>query len=355
VIAPLLREEGWPKAGVVGNAGCTTTGPLDSRQGVSHAPRVRRSRRIALFCLVAALIIPGSGGAQAPLGGEPSLDYDQPFMEAYREAEPITVWPIKKVLHEIPELKKLKPAADQSALPATLERAAQRLQTFWADFQNTSSLETIEESRQLEGLGTNMDHAVQQFRYLMLTDPDNPLQVREYRTDLEGRERNSDPALSGFVQTTGFTSLPLIFGAEEQRLTDFRDLGVAMLHDHACRAVAFAQHVDPSAFSRWHIEDQRVPILIQGVAWIDPADGQVLQIRSDLLAPQPRVALRRATTVVTFAPVQFHTSAGAFWLPREVKVDIDLDRYNFVNRHIYSDYQVFTVSTGQKTQRAANP
>ena len=68
-------------------------------------------------------------------------------------------------------------------------------------------------------------------------------------------------------------------------------------------------------------------------------------MRTDLLAPQPRVGLRRATTVVTFAPVQFHNKRGVFWLPLDVTVTVDLDKYTFVNRHTYSDYQVFTVVT----------
>jgi len=267
-------------------------------------------------------------------------------MDAYGAAQPITTWPLKRILHEIPELRGLKPAADQSKLAATTALVATYLETFWRDFQNTSSLETIQESRELAlSPFSDPDHAVQQFRYLMLTDPNDPLQIKEYRTDLHGNDRSGEGAIAGFLRTSGFTSLPLLFGPREQPLTDYRDLGSQELHHHLCRVIAFAQHVTPAAASRWTLGGEQVPVLVQGVAWIDPAGGQVLQMRTDLLAPQPRVGLHRATTIVTFAPVQFHSRPGNFWLPLSVTVTVDLDKYTFVNRHTYSDYQVFTVLT----------
>jgi len=304
-----------------------------------------------VYVALVALMAAGLGVAQSPDNSQAASDSDKPFLDAYRTAEPLTTWPLKRVLHEIPDLKGLKPAADQSALPAALAQVAANLETFWKNFQNTSSLETIQESRELTtSLSAEADRAVQRFRYLMLTDPDDPLQIKEYRTDLQGRERNSEPAASGFVRTSGFTSLPLVFGPNEQPVTDYRDLGSEALHGRACRVLAFAQHVDPAAMSHWNIGGEQIPILVQGIAWIDAAGGQVVQMRTDLLAPQPRVGLHRATTIVTFAPVGFHSSAGsAFWLPHEVSVSIDLDKYTFLNRHLYSEYQVFTVSTGQKT------
>lgn len=312
--------------------------------------------RPTLYVALAALIPAGPGIACIPVSPQAAADADTPFLDAYRSAEPLTTWPLKRILHEIPELKGLKSAADQSALPATLVQAAANLETFWMNFQNTSSVETIDESRRLRranaGAEPETDDAVQRFRYLMLTDPDNPLRIKEYRTDLQGRERNSE-AVSGFLRTSGFTSLPLIFGSGEQPLTAYRDLGSQTLRGRLCRVLAFAQHVDPAAMSRWEIAGQQIPILVQGIAWIDPARGQVVQMRTDLLAPQPRATLGRATTLVKFAPVEFRRSHGVLWLPSEVTVTVDLEAYTFINRHRYSEYQVFTVSTGGKAPQAS--
>lgn len=314
------------------------------------------SRRTDLSYLVAAAVASAALAMARPPRPQAVTDANKVFMDAYRSADPIVDWPLKKMLHEIPELKGLQPAADQSALPATLTQAAERLQTFWQDFQNTSSLETIEESRQRHTMpASDIEQATRQFRYLMMTDPANPVQIEEYRTDSQGRDRNSEPAAWGFLRTSGFASLPLVFGAGAQPLCGFRNLGSQILRQRLYKVVAFAQHVDPAALSHWHIQDQDIPILIQGVAWIDPANGQVVQLRSDLLAPQPRVALRRATTLVTLAPVEFHNSRGVFWLPEDVTVTIDLDTFTFVNRHHYSDYQKFTVSTDEKTTQSGAP
>lgn len=299
--------------------------------------------RPALVAALSVALLPANRLAAAR-----SSDPDQPFIDAYRGAEPVTTWPLKRILHEGPGLKGLKPAPDQSALPVALAKVAARLESFWHNFQNTTSIETIEESRELTNSpAAENERAVQRFRYLMLTDPANPLQIKEYRTDLQGRARNSQPAASGFVRTSGFTSLPLVFGPNEQLITDYRDLGSQVLRERQCRVLAFAQHIDPAGMSHWNIAGQEIPILVQGVAWIDAAGGQVVQMRTDLLAPQPRAGLHRATTVVTFAPVQFHRLPATFWLPHEVSVSIDLDRYTYTNRHYYTDYRLFAVLTSK--------
>ncbi|HEV3279715.1 MAG TPA: hypothetical protein VG860_23215 [Terriglobia bacterium] len=335
--------------------------PCHAGNRLLPAPALRHARFMQAgtrwkMVYVAAGALAWATMTAAPLPHPQSaVDTDTPFMGAYRRAQPIVDWPLKQVLHEIPELKGLKPAADQSALAATLSGAAQRLETVWKDFENTSSIETIEQSRQHINPPTDdVDQAEQRFRYLMLTDPDNPLRIMEYRTDLQGRAHNTGLAVAGFLETSGFASLPLFFDSQDQRLSDFRDFGSQTLHGRSCRVVAFAEHVDPSGvLSRWSIGKGKIPVLIQGVAWID--DNQIVEMRTDLLAPQPSIALSRATTLVTFAPVQFHNAAGALWLPQEVVVTIDLDNHSYINRHRYSDYQLFSVSTGEKPQSPQAP
>lgn len=316
-----------------------------------------------LICATAAVLasaamsrVPGAASNQASNAQLPDGP-DKPFFEAYGNAQPMVAWPLKKILHEIPEIKGLKPSSDQSLLAPVMARASARLTAFWQDFENTSSLETIEVSRQRINPPTDdVDRAVQQFRYLMLTDPQNPQRIMEYRTDLQGHARSAQPGTAGFLETSGFASLPLLFGAQDQQLSDFRDLGSQSVHGRNCEVICFAQHVVPSAaLSRWSIGRGTVPVLLQGVGWIDAASGQIVEIRTDLLAPQPGVGLRRATTIATFEPIQFRNAAGTVWLPSEVTVTVDLDNHTFVNRHRYSDYQRFTVSTGGKQQNPTAP
>ena len=82
-----------------------------------------------------------------PLASKLVAPADELFFEAYRRSDPITKWPLKKMLHQIPELKGLKPATDQSQLPEVLRGVSENLQKFVTDFVNITALETIEEAQ----------------------------------------------------------------------------------------------------------------------------------------------------------------------------------------------------------------
>jgi hypothetical protein len=277
------------------------------------------------------------------------IESDASFFEAYRRDVPITSWPLKKILREIPELAGLEPAVDQSPLPEILRRVGENLQTFLADFVNTTSLETIEETQKNKFWGTQ-ESVVQQFHYLMLAEREgNTENLVEHRADPHGREERPDKLIEDFLKTTGFASMPLFFGLREQHLSDFRYLGQQSLQGRRTEVVAFAEHIEPAAVrGRFVVGHTSVPLLLQGVAWIHTNDYQILQMRTDLLAPQPGVELKRATTVVSFESVKFQGRAAAFWLPQEVDVTLDQGNYLFVNRHRYSDYQLFKVEILQQ-------
>jgi VWFA-related protein len=274
-------------------------------------------------------------------------------VEGYPHGSTITNWPLKRTLHEIPELKGLEPITDQSRLPEILRRVGENLQTFLTNFVSTASLETIEETRRDNSWGMGRhERIVQRFHYLMLAQQEgNAENLVEYRTDLHGREERSDNLIENFLKTTGFASMPFFFGPQEQPLSDFRYLGQQPIKGSRTEVVAFAQHTEPAAVrGRFVIGKTSLPMLLQGVAWIDSSGYQILQMRTDLLAPQPGAALKRLTTVVLFAGIKFRDRPSAFWLPQEVEVTLDQGNCIYANRHRYSDYQLFKVEILQDVQ-----
>jgi VWFA-related protein len=271
--------------------------------------------------------------------------------EAYHRTNTIMNWSLKRTLHEIPELKGLQPTPDQSRLPEVLRCVGETLQTFLKNFVSTTSLETVEATREHKLWATH-DRIVQQFHYLMLAQQkDNADNLVEYRTDLHGREERSDNLIENVMKTTGFASMPFFFGLQEQPLSDFRYLGQQLIDGRRTEVVAFAEHIDPAAVrGRLMTGPISIPLLLQGVAWIDANGYQILRMRTDLLAPQPGAALNRMTTVVSFAGVKFQDLPSAFWLPQEVEVTLLQGDFIYVNRHRYTDYQLFKVETQEKLQ-----
>lgn len=266
------------------------------------------------------------------------------FFAAYRLGEPITQWTLKKTLHEIPELRGLKPATDQRQLPQILDRVSENLEKFVENFVNTTSLETIEETT--KGGKPRKAEQVEKFRYMMLARPQaNKFALSEYRTDLQGREIPPPGKLDRrFMKTRGFAAIPLLFAPLQQIWSDFRYLGEQTVDGWSTQVVAFAEHVWPVAvLGRWDRGEESIPLLLQGVAWIRSSDYQVLQMHTDLLAPVP--PLTRLATHVRYANYHFEGGPIAFWLPQEVQVTANDGSYVFTNRHTYSGYQLFRVES----------
>jgi len=174
----------------------------------------------------------------------------------------------------------------------------------------------------------------------------------EYRTDLRGREEHPKLQTIGLIKTTGFAGTPLFFGPLQQHWSSFRYLGRQAIGGINTHVVSFAEHVEPAAvMGHFIVGDISVPLLVQGVAWIRASDYQILQMRTDLLAPLP--PLTRVTAVVHFAEFRLQDAPTTLWLPKEVEVKVDYGGCVFSNRHRYSNYQMFRVSVIQKQPPAA--
>jgi hypothetical protein len=318
-------------------------------------PAIPLARCIAWATTIALLLGPGvltnrAAGAQAE-----STQLNELAFEAYRRAEPLTKWPLKKLLHEIPDLKGLEPAADQSSLPAILARVSDNVKALLSNFVNTTALETIEENRK-RIYPPSDDSIVQRFHYLMVLKNEGPTtNLVEYRTDLHGREERPDTPVQDHVKTIGFASMPLYFSTERQPLSDYRYLGTQTVDNRLVRVVAFAEHPEPAAaLSGIEVQQGYVPALFQGVAWIDADDYQILRVRTDLLAPVLAIGLARETTEVRFQRVHFPKTPAPLWLPEEVDVTIGLqDGITYTNRHRYSAYEIFNVTTNQQVSPPA--
>jgi hypothetical protein len=108
---------------------------------------------------------------------------------------------------------------------------------------------------------------------------------------------------------------------------------------------------------------------IQGIAWVDASSFQILQIRTDLLAPKSLptecVPKDQLQTVVKFKEMRLNENS--MWLPTEVQVHEVLERYpiqsgldckspteqEFRNVHHFTDYR--SVSSVTAPGAAAEP
>lgn len=216
----------------------------------------------------------------------------------------------------------------------------------------------------------------QRFDYLILSHrAQDAVTLEEYRVDLNSSlPVRSDASERGAVATSssetawsdlrhqsdeasariagapplsqGFAYMWVHFYPSNRSESAFRYLGRQNIDRHNTYVVAFAQK--PGAVrlpgELW-FHERLIPILYQGVAWIDQADFRIVRLRTDLLSPIAGAELQRLTADIRFEETQVAGAASALWVPRDVIVTSDIQGRIFQDRHLYADYRLYGVQT----------
>jgi hypothetical protein len=257
----------------------------------------------------------------------------------------------------VPELKHLEPAENQDLLPQILQRAGAEVGAFFDSFPNTTCTERVT-SMVDSSFGAGAFHRDDKYNYLALAPAgakkdvgnwsDTEGRLREFRTDDKGELVQPDARQS--VVTIGFVSMAVHFHPDYQPDSRFRYLGREAMEKQDTYLVAFAQRPGVARqVARAQFQNQSVTVLLQGVAWIDPATFRILRLRTDIQQPEVNIGLLKETTEVVYSEVSFRQGGKTLWLPREVTVSGHLDKYNFHNQHRYSDYRLFNVEVEEKS------
>ena len=182
-----------------------------------------------------------------------------------------------------------------------------------------------------------------QYRYLLQCQRkrDGSTSIAESRIDGAGKpvkEGGGFTSLRGY----GFGYQWLFFTAANQPEFHFRYLGQQEKGGRKTYVVAFAQEPkkvsDPAFFE---VDLKKVPFYYQGVLWVDQSSFDIVALRTDLLAPLPKVLLKQLTTELTFRSVPIRGLDAVFWLPSEVDISSDQGRGPSEETHRYSDYHLF--------------
>ncbi len=291
-----------------------------------------------------------------------------------KDAESFVNLPWAQLLKAVPNLKGLEPAESQEALPGILQEVGANVKEFFQDFPNTVCVEKIS----MEGLGETGETALQipnpggdvspiaisgsgrsggeawqshtqKFQYLALArQGTRGVGLDEYRTNAKGELAEPGGLPGGYFVTKGFVSIPLYFHPDYQADSTFRYLGRQSIDKQRTYVVAFAQRPERARLvGRIEVRNTSVSVLTQGIAWIDPSDYRILQMRTDLLPSKEAIGPKKVTTEIQFQPVSFKESSRVFWLPREVSVIVEWKKITYRNRHRYSKFKLFAVGTEQ--------
>lgn len=269
----------------------------------------------------------------------------------YANAHPYYLGEPSKFLAKLaPELKTLRPEADSQALPLILRKTGLQVDSF---FRDTPNLIADEDVRQQEVRSNGLVGLAQDVRdeYLILFHGNrNEAHLDEYRMDAKGNRVDAlstdRPYRSPFFVTYGFALSCIYFSTALQSESTFRHLGEQRIGSQNTYVVAFAQRPG-DATTTVTVRGEggaAVQILVQGIAWVDKSNFEIIKIQTDLLAPRPEIGLDRQTTEVTLSEVRLRDIAFPLWLPKGVKVYLKFYGQYFRNEHHYANYRRYRVS-----------
>jgi tetratricopeptide (TPR) repeat protein len=281
---------------------------------------------------------------------------DRLRLERYSMAKSVLTESPQDLIKAMPELKGIRVTSDQDELAMILKNVGEGVESFFKNFPNTVSLEQVHQER-LGKDGKVTRSRDQDFQYLLLARREKwGVGIEENRATPAGERAALGGYNEGMMLTAGFASVSLLFYPAYQNGAKFRYLGRQSLGGKNLYVVAFAQNPQTARTEeRFSTDNASALILTQGVAWIDPTNYQIVRIRTDLLAPQPKVRLQRQTTEIQFQEVSFKEVASALWLPQEVSVTVDWKGRVYRNWHRYSDFKLFNVETKEKRKSLPLP
>jgi hypothetical protein len=174
--------------------------------------------------------------------------------------------------------------------------------------------------------------------------------IDEFRMNDKGMRIDEVGLDKGFFMTSGFALSIVHFSSMVQWESKFLHLGDQKIGGKDTHVIAFAQL--PSEARNpvtLRAGGAKVNLFVQGIAWVDKANSQIVQMRTELLAPRPDIGLDEQTTEITFKEVRFSDLASPLWLPREVTINVKFTAGASVeivrNTHAYTNYRRYQVST----------
>jgi hypothetical protein len=176
---------------------------------------------------------------------------------------------------------------------------------------------------------------------MILTRPaqNGRLVVSEYRTTRNGKpvvQAAGGPAFQGFI------SAWIVFSSLNQGESRFRYLGQQRVNGHTTYVLGFAQTPGQvESPGEIVVGGKSIPMLLQGIAWIDQSDFRIVRLRTDLLAPRPEIQVEKQTANIRFGTVHIADLASELWLPEAVSLQMEFSGQVFQEEHKYSKYRLY--------------
>jgi hypothetical protein len=293
---------------------------------------------------------------QARSSAQPSDEIKTAMARFYADAHPYMDEPLPELKKEVRELAGLKADSGPEQPSDLLAKVGAKSDELLQKVPDLISDEAVSQTQMPVSLGltpgcvgtggcssTGRTSAWDQsFSYLIVTHPapNGRLVLQEYRTSTKGKPIEGTGA--GAPNFQGFISAWIIFSSANQVESRFRYLGQQKTDGHTTYVIGFAQIPGAVESPGIFLSDGKpVPMLLQGIAWVDQSDFRIVRLRTDLLASLPEVLVQRGTANILFGAVKIPTLDLTLWLPQSVHAEMEARGQILQEQHKYSKYRLY--------------
>lgn len=96
------------------------------------------------------------------------------------------------------------------------------------------------------------------------------------------------------------------------------------------------------------LRGREYPLSLAGVALIDPENGIVQRITTELGSSMEDLGLKSFHSEVEYASMSFPRESKTYWLPAQAIVEVNTPKQHWKNVHRFADYNLFSVSVSSE-------
>ena len=233
------------------------------------------------------------------------------------------------------------------SLPQVLRGTGKQVEQLMSSLERFSATERVNHFT-LNKQGELRAPQVRSFEYIVSVKqlPRGLIELDEYR------DGNLDPSLfPASIATMGLPAMALVFHPQMSSDFNFTCEGMGQVSGSPAWQVHFQQRPDrPNRIHAYVIAGNYYSVPLKGRAWVDAATYQLMRLEFELVKPMPEIHLLRERVSIDYAPVQFHSRDVQLWLPSHAELLVSRDNKAFFRTHSFSNFQLFSVGTGQQLQ-----
>jgi hypothetical protein len=232
-------------------------------------------------------------------------------------------------------------------LAILVERAGNHVSKFLDVISDVNCRERVLQEK-LNEKGKTEEKAESTFDYLIMLSTSggdfNLVESRIAPQDAKHPKKQSKPLLI----SNGFSTLFLVFHPYYAPGFHFALAGEEALGGKTFTKVDFRHIVGTRTPAALAVRGREYPLELSGSAWIDPKSGAIAKITGNVESGMEDVGLLTLRSKIRFAPVTFHGSQEAFWLPAQAVVEVESKHQHWRNTHEFSEYRRFSVETQEQ-------